>query len=334
MTEEEYENLSEFSKLESERNPLYRRLIRCIKYDLPFGDMCTGIPLDKILSNLNYLLENNVIAKKEKTEKLFVTPHGEHILSFPCKIPTTKFVLHMIEKITKQHLSISAFTDAFYWTFVIAAWTEIAPDMFWRPARGCHENTDEYKMKLDNILWVQQELMKDDCFATFINIWDIYHSEKDRRTWQEKNFIFVKSLRNVDKLKNEILRSFQKCFEINVRLPFDDFKRNTRQNAPDSTVENLIREGIFECFASNIFGEPQNSFNILKYNRIYNDDKINHYVVNKWIKNKSSISCPAPFVVALSLRKCKMFTYMNTIVNPPFRCNEYWNATCYEDNDA
>jgi HrpA-like RNA helicase len=330
MTQDEFNSRSEFSRLESERNPVYRRLVRCIKFNLPFERMFLGISQQKIQRDLRFLIENNIIVRSSSGE-LSVTEYGESILKLSCSIPTAKFVVHMMEKIMKEKKHVSYF----YYMLIAAAWIEQTPNPFYRPKRGFHEDAASYANKMDHINTVHQQLIKDDCLETFINIWDSYYEEDDWKRWARDNFIYEKAIFELDKGKNDLLRSFQMNFS-SVRLPWDAFRKNTfavPEQINQTEIITFIKRGMSEVYRQNAFAHsPDYRIRGIPYKHMFRQDGV--FILDKFIKNKMVLpTSPLPAtVLAFGLRRRGHIVFMNCVVDIANFVSRSSNDNKYDDD--
>ena len=154
--------------------------------------------------------------------------------------------------------------------------------------------------------------MLDDDLSTFLNVWYIYYNQKDYKTWCKDNFIFEKKLIEIEKLKNMLGRSLKDALHLKIKIYENKIPPNfdnMMMNEPTYYIKKVIAE-VYQNRIMNLLMPAMGPGR----NPVYHANDI-QYIIDKNVKNLTSIQNPCKTVLAFNVRKIKGRYFINHIVN-------------------
>jgi len=212
-----FDSLPLFSLNQVDKSPVYQQLIILIKNNLPFREILKSVQPEKILKNIDYLIENEIIIASK--DSYILTKKGEIVSNLIVKLPVANFIAHCILKKTAD-------LDKNYYHYVslISAWIEIGKSIF-------------------NIFsnFKYRKFIVEDSLETFLNIWIEYTKAENKIKWCQTYDIMHKSMKDINDKMNSILHSltFYRIREKKIDLT-DDIK--------SSHIKSILIDDLIKSF--------------------------------------------------------------------------------------
>jgi HrpA-like RNA helicase len=313
MTQTNFEDLPFSASLESERNPVYSQLVRIYKHKLPVTEILPHVSRAKIASNTLFLLENGVIEESES--EYTVTQLGEKIMNFSTSISVGRFVVTVVTEMLKHALPLSYY----YYLALVAAWIENKPNPFFqirlRPGASQEERA-KFEEDSDTCYERHSEFVKNDCLETFLCIWNQFCESKNQNHWCIENFIFKKTLDEVNKTKNDILYGIVRSFKITI--PSCDFlmcKNNTITfEERETVIISFMKSYIRDLFCKNRFTFVKRDCYGAKYSRD-SEKSTRVYMLDKFVRCHAVSSENFETICCFGLRSRGNIVFLSGILN-------------------
>jgi hypothetical protein len=163
---------------------------------------------------------------------------------------------------------------------------------------------------------VHEQLYKDDCLETFLNIWDEYFQQKDYHEWALDNYIFEKAIKDINRHKMDFVRVLQE--RMKLRIPFEiitAFKENYTADFPTSSPDVLkfLREVIEISHKRWTFKYVGFARKGIAYEKIHGDHTAN-YFIDSFSKSKIANSRMGQIVAFTQRRKGINVFLSNTVL--------------------
>jgi HrpA-like RNA helicase len=300
MSEDEFAYLRHSAPSESEYNPVYNQLIKCVKHKLPYEEILRHTPPSKITKNQNVLCDIGAL-ELTASGSLSVTDFGDKIMSLPCNLRTAKFVLLMCEELVKNPTQHNF--NMFYQVLVIAAWIEKTPDPLHTPNffGKSWEETDALRTRVEES---HNSFMRpgDDDLQVFVRIWNECNAQPNWKAWCKEHYIREKIIDEVFRFIRDIARALERIFP----LRFPDTFLKASENSADTfrQVLPLAKKHLLQVFKMNLFvfrGITRTG------DRIYARKLVVHtpdsYLLDKFNKNKWMLTASNEHVLAFGLKK-------------------------------
>jgi len=193
LSEARFSQLPDYTLNEVDKQPLYRQLIIIIKNGLPFDEILSSVPPERIMQDIRYLVDREILEPTQASFKL--TEKGIIIAQLnTIELFQAMFFANCWEASKAEGIDMRSY---FYYMCLLTGWISLDRRFFANPRPG---ERAKY-----------ESLLKRDSLETFLNIWITFNQlpKKQRGSWCFQNGIYADGLNAIDEMISRLFSNFR-----------------------------------------------------------------------------------------------------------------------------